>query len=135
MENNKTQHQNIFQQNKKTILLLSLLVISFFLFTIINHFFPSEKTTPTSPTPIPTSFVEGGPEITNEAEKSTKDFYPLAPFSPSDNASFHFLYTGELKMDVFLKGNKITAQKEFEDFAASKGVDLSAHQINYVSSP
>lgn len=133
MENNKIQNQNIFQQNKKTIILLSVLVVAFFLFTFINYLFPSEKTTPTIPTPTPAPIVEGGPEIANEAEKSTKDFYPLAPFSPPNNASFHFIYTGELKMNVFLKGDKKAAQKEFEDFAASKGVDLTTHQITYVS--
>lgn len=82
-----------------------------------------------------TIIPQGDSGTAHEIESATKEFYPLAPFSPPNNANFYFIYAGQLKMNVFLKGNKETAKKEFEDWAKSKGVDLSTHQIQYLTPP
>lgn len=78
---------------------------------------------------------EGGPQIPQEAESIVKNDYPLYLYRPDNNASFYFSYDGPKKLKVFLKGNKNSAQKEFEDWAKSKGVDLATHQIQYLSPP
>lgn len=82
-----------------------------------------------------TMSAQGGYEVIKDAEESTKNYYPLTPFSPPDGSHFYFQYTGKLKLNVYLMGNKEVAQKEFLDFAKSKGVDLFTHQITYISPP
>ena len=78
---------------------------------------------------------QSSPEVSENAKNITKKSYPLAPFSPPDNANFYFLYTGPLKMNVYLKGNQESAKKEFEDWVKSKGIDLTTHKIQYLTPP
>jgi len=78
---------------------------------------------------------QGSPDAVNEANKALKDDYPLALFKPDNNANYYFVYTGPKKLRVFLKGNKSSSQKEFEEWVKSKEVNISAHQIEYLSPP
>lgn len=78
---------------------------------------------------------QGSPNTPKELEKDLKENFPLAPYSPPDNAFFYFLYTNPQQIKVFLKGNQETAKEEFYSWVKSKGVDLSKHQINFVSPP
>ncbi len=74
---------------------------------------------------------QGSYEAVEEIQKEQEEDYPLAPFSPPDNASFYFFYTGPKQIRVFLKADPTSSQKEFLDWAASLGIDLSDHQIEW----
>lgn len=86
-------------------------------------------------TSFTTVFPQGDSGSSLEAQKITKEEYPLAPFSPPDTARFYYTYAGPLKITVYLVGDQTVAKKEFLDFAKEKGVDLSTHQIQYLTPP
>ena len=121
----------IFNKNKKTIILLCVLVFLFLVLSIVNSLFLKPK--PPIPAAPATAIPQGSPETSQEAENITKNYYPLAPYNVPDKANFYYEYEGRLKLKVYLIGDKIAAQKEFEDWAASKGADLSTHQAQYIS--
>ena len=78
---------------------------------------------------------QGDSEVSKEAAKTTKEFYPLAPFNPPDGSNFYFVYTNRLALSVYFLKKSETAKEEFYSWAKSKGVDPSKHQINFVSPP
>lgn len=78
---------------------------------------------------------QGSAKTIEESEKAVKNYYPLAPFDPPDKSGYYFIYTDRLKITVYLLSKDPSLKKNFEDWAKSKGVDLSAHQIQYLSPP
>lgn len=78
---------------------------------------------------------EGSSGLYKEAKKAVQEEYPLSPFSPPDTAPFYFIYTAPLSLDVFLTGEKETAKKMFVSWVREKGIDLSKHQIKYLTPP
>lgn len=74
---------------------------------------------------------QGGYQAIAEIVEEQQEDYPLAPFSPPDNASFYFLYTSPKQIRVFLKADPAASQKAFFDWVASLGLDLSDHQIEW----
>lgn len=78
---------------------------------------------------------QGSTEFLEEIQKEQGSDYPLAPYSPPDNAHFYFLYEGPRKIKVFSSLNQASTQKEFFDWVASLKIDLSDHQINWQVQP
>jgi len=76
---------------------------------------------------------QGSPKIIEDAQNALKDYYPLAPFDPPEKSGFYFVYTDRLKITVYFLKKDTGLKKVFEDFAAGKGVDLTTHQITYIS--
>lgn len=72
------------------------------------------------------------PEMRREIDELQQEEYPLLPFTPPDDASFYFLYTGPRQLKVFLKGDAAAAKQEVLEWISSKGVDPASHQIEYV---
>lgn len=78
---------------------------------------------------------QGSPGVVEEAKKIQEENFPLASFSPPDSALFYFTYTGHRQLKVFLKGNQQPAKEEFLKWVKSLGIDLSGHQISFLSPP
>lgn len=76
---------------------------------------------------------QGDPQLKEEIDEFQTSQYPLLPFSPPNNASFYFTYTGPLQLKVFLKGIVAAAKEETLQWIASIGVDPNSHQIEWVT--
>lgn len=74
---------------------------------------------------------QGSSQVVEEIQKEQQEDYPLAPYSPPDNASFYFFYTGPKQIRVFLKADPTPSQKAFFDWVNSLNLDLSNHNIEW----
>lgn len=79
--------------------------------------------------------AQGAPEVVEEARIIQQERYPLVSFSPPDSAPFYFVYDAPKELRVFLKGNQQQAKEEFFKWAESVNVNLSTHQISFVTPP
>jgi hypothetical protein len=82
-----------------------------------------------------TKMAQGDSAEVFKAEEMQKNDYPLTPYYPPDNAPFYFTYSGPKKLKVFLKGNQQNAKAEFIKWVGSLGVNLSTHQVEYLTPP
>lgn len=73
------------------------------------------------------------PQLREEIDKFQTSRYPLLPFSPPNNASFYFIYSGPLQLKIFLKGNLGQTKQEALDWITSQGVSPTTHQIEWIT--
>ncbi len=76
---------------------------------------------------------QGDPQLREEIDDFQTNQYPLLPFSPPNNASFYFIYTGPLQLKIFLKGNVGQAKQEALDWITSQGVNPTTHQVEWIT--
>lgn len=99
-------------------------------YTLRVVYLPSKKIILTSS--FTTGGAQGSPEVIEENKKIQQEKYPLAPFSPPSGAHFYFVYTGPLKIKVYLGTNPEESKKEFFDWLKTKGIDPTSHQIEWI---
>jgi hypothetical protein len=76
---------------------------------------------------------QGDPGLRRKIDEQQTEQYPLLPFTPPDEASFCFTYTGPLQIKVFLQGETETAKKEALDWIRLKGIEPTTHQIEWLT--